>query len=159
MYDHLLSEADLLTIISAFKSLAEVPEDPWEQLKMTLRVAYLSWRSPQAMKYRDINNYSEEMGISIIIQHMVFGNMNARSGSGIAHTRNPITGTKEFCGEYLSNCVGEELLASSRTPQKLFHLYNDYPSVYDKLSSINDILEKHYRDMQVNITKLMRNRK
>lgn len=152
LYDHLLGEADLLSIVAAFRKLADIPDDPWEQLKMTVRAAYLSWHSPQAINYRDIHNIADDMGISIIIQTMVFGNMNSRSGSGIAHTRNPITGAKEFCGDYLPNSIGEELMSTNRTPQKLFSLYNDLPAAYDKLYNANETLEKHYRDMQVRVT-------
>ena len=43
------------------------------------------------------------IGAAVTIQSMVYGNMNVRSGSGIAFTRNPSCGMKELYGEYLPN--------------------------------------------------------
>ena len=39
--------------------------------------------------------------------------------TGVAFTRNPSTGKKEFFGEYLINAQGEDVVAGTRTPQNL----------------------------------------
>ena len=48
---------------------------------------------------------------------MVFGNMGENCATGVAFTRNPSTGEKEFFGEYLINAQGEDVVAGTRTPQ------------------------------------------
>jgi pyruvate,orthophosphate dikinase len=102
-HDSQLEEEDLKEVVKQFKLLANVPEDPWVQLDMAIQAVFRSWNSPRAVKYRDINNISSDYGTAVVVQSMVYGNLNAQSGSGVAFTRNPTTGAKELYGEYLSN--------------------------------------------------------
>jgi pyruvate,orthophosphate dikinase len=79
---------------------------------------------------------------------MVFGNMGNDSGTGVAFTRNPSTGEKEFYGEYLTNAQGEDVVAGIRTPQPISKLAEEMPDVYKQLLEVRDLLEKYYRDVQ-----------
>src|SRR5436190_1691752 len=79
---------------------------------------------------------------------MVFGNMGANSGTGVAFTRNPSTGKKELYGEYLLNAQGEDVVAGTRTPHPISQLKKELPKVYEEFNAITQLLEKHYRDMQ-----------
>ena len=58
---------------------------------------------------------------------MVFGNMGQNSGSGIAFTRNPSTGEKEFFGEYLMNAEGEDIASDRRTTRSLDDFKEESP--------------------------------
>jgi hypothetical protein len=102
-HDSLLEEEDLKEVVKQFKLLTNVPDDPWVQLDMAIQAVFRSWNSPRAVKYRDINNISADYGTAVVVQSMVYGNLNAQSGSGVAFTRNPTTGAKELYGEYLPN--------------------------------------------------------
>jgi pyruvate,orthophosphate dikinase len=79
---------------------------------------------------------------------MVFGNMGAESGTGVAFTRNPSTGEKALYGEYLLNAQGEDVVAGIRTPNAISQLQEELPEVYKQFAGIAARLEKHYRDMQ-----------
>jgi pyruvate,orthophosphate dikinase len=79
---------------------------------------------------------------------MVFGNFGDDSGSGVAFTRNPSTGEAKFFGEYLFNAAGEDVVAGTRTPLPVSALQEAMPEIYDQLYKTQDMLEKHYRDMQ-----------
>jgi pyruvate,orthophosphate dikinase len=79
---------------------------------------------------------------------MVFGNMGADSGTGVAFTRDPATGEKRLYGEYLLNAQGEDVVAGIRTPQPIDSLRKALPKVYKSFSEIADRLEAHYRDVQ-----------
>ena len=59
------------------------------------------------------------MGTAVNIQSMVFGNLGANSGTGVAFTRNPSTGKNIFYGEWLENAQGEDVVAGIRTPHPL----------------------------------------
>lgn len=146
--DSLLTVTDLQIVIQDFKQLAEIPSDPWEQLQLAVEAVFNSWFSPRAMKYRDIHNIAEDLGTAVTVQSMVFGNMNIRSGSGVAFTRNPGTGDKVFFGEYLNNAEGEDVVAGVRTPINVDELRLEQPHVYEQLTHIQSLLERHYRDMQ-----------
>lgn len=146
--DSLLTVSDLQIVIQEFKQLAEIPIDPWEQLQLAIEAVFNSWFSPRAVKYRDIHNIAEDLGTAVTVQSMVYGNMNIRSGSGVAFTRNPGTGDKVFFGEYLNNAEGEDVVAGVRTPVSVDELRGEQPKVYEQLTHIQSLLERHYRDMQ-----------
>ena len=79
---------------------------------------------------------------------MVFGNMGNDSGTGVAFTRDPNTGTKVLYGEYLVNAQGEDVVAGIRTAPRIAQLATDMPAVYAEFRAIAEKLEKHYRDVQ-----------
>eukprot|EP00981_Chlorochromonas_danica_P015010 scaffold9957_cov159-Ochromonas_danica.AAC.2 len=142
------NEAELMHVVQEFKRLIYIPPDPWTQLMMSIEAVFMSWNSPRAVRYRDLNNIPGELGTGVIVQSMVFGNLNDCSGSGVAFSRNPATGESETYGEYLSNAEGEDVVAGIRTPLKLIDLRSEQPSVYDALEEAMRNLEVHYRDMQ-----------
>jgi pyruvate,orthophosphate dikinase len=79
---------------------------------------------------------------------MVFGNLGEACATGVAFTRNPSTGEKEFYGEFLVNAQGEDVVAGIRTPRTIGELKNAMPRPYAQLKRVCRRLEKHYRDMQ-----------
>src|SRR5437879_7241018 len=79
---------------------------------------------------------------------MVFGNMGPDSGTGVAFTRNQLTGAKELYGEYLPNAQGEDVVAGIRTPLKITDLRDELPELYASLSQVAERLEKHFREAQ-----------
>src|SRR6185369_1422317 len=106
------------------------------------------WMGRRAIDYRRINRIPDTLGTAVNVQAMVFGNMGAGSGTGVAFTRNPSTGKKELYGEYLLNAQGEDVVAGIRTPNPINQLKKELPEVYEQFASITDLLEKHYHDMQ-----------
>src|SRR5437667_6433196 len=148
-----LKPAELRGIIKAEKEiiLAEqhsIPDDPYEQLRVAIAAVFNSWMGRRAVDYRRINRIPDDLGTAVNVQAMVFGNMGANSGTGVAFTRNPSTGKKELYGEYLLNAQGEDVVAGTRTPNPISQLKKELPKVYAEFSSITQLLEKHYHDMQ-----------
>jgi len=125
-----------------------IPEDPYEQLRVAIAAVFNSWMGRRAIDYRRINRIPDSLGTAVNVQAMVFGNMGAGSGTGVAFTRNPSTGKKELYGEYLLNAQGEDVVAGIRTPNPISQLKQELPEVYDQFASIGDLLEQHYHDMQ-----------
>lgn len=148
LMDSQLEVVDLQEVITAYKAIAIVPSDPWEQLELTIAAVFNSWNNPRAVSYRDINGISNCAGTAVTIQSMVFGNMNYKSGTGVCFTRHPSTGENVFFGEYLCNAEGEELVAGCRSPHGLEYLKKTQPAVFESLSIIQKQLEFSYRDMQ-----------
>lgn len=139
---------DWQAIIATFKTMVEFPQDPVTQLREAIAAVFLSWHTPRAIFYREMNNISESLGTAVCVQAMVFGNFGDDSGSGVAFTRNPSTGEHSFFGEYLTNAAGEDVVAGIRTPQPISALQQQMPAVYDELYATQLRLEEHYRDMQ-----------
>lgn len=148
-----LRAEDLREIIAAEKQIivAEqhaIPEDPYEQLRVAIAAVFNSWMGRRAVDYRRVNRIPDDFGTAVNIQAMVFGNMGAGSGTGVAFTRNPSTGEKRLYGEYLLNAQGEDVVAGTRTPNPISDLRKELPDVYKEFASIADLLERHYHDMQ-----------
>ncbi|MDI6793652.1 MAG: pyruvate, phosphate dikinase [bacterium] len=127
---------------------ADFPTDPWQQLTAAIKSVFDSWETPRAVTYRKMNNIPHDMGTGVNVQTMVFGNMGETSGTGVAFTRNPSTGKKQFYGEYLLDAQGEDVVAGIRTPHPILQLKEEMPDAYDQLVEVYQRLEQHYRDMQ-----------
>ncbi|UTW45715.1 pyruvate, phosphate dikinase [bacterium SCSIO 12696] len=143
-----MTAEDWQAVINTFKTLVDFPQDPYEQLRLAIEAVFLSWYTPRAQVYREMNNIPESLGTAVNVQAMVFGNFGDDSGSGVAFTRNPSTGEKAFFGEFLFNAAGEDVVAGIRTPEPIDALRQRLPDVYDELYRTQAMLEQHYRDMQ-----------
>ncbi len=144
----------LRAIVDEYKSLyrAELDEDfpqqPKGQLREAIGAVFGSWNGKRAVDYRNFNKIPHNLGTAANVQTMVFGNMGADSGTGVAFTRNPSTGEKALFGEYLANAQGEDVVAGIRTPLKIADLKEHAPPVYEQFVQVAALLEKHYRDVQ-----------
>jgi pyruvate,orthophosphate dikinase len=125
------------------------PQDPMEQLDLSIRAVFGSWGSERAEKYRQINKINGLLGTAVNICTMVFGNMGDKSGTGVAFTRDGGTGHSKPMGEYLINAQGEDVVAGIRTPKQLDDMPNEESKVwkkaYNDLQKIMARLEKHYK--------------
>ncbi len=148
-----LSAEDLKELVDRFKAYykergQEFPQDPWEQLWGAIGAVFRSWNNERAIVYRRLNRIPDDMGTAVNVQAMVFGNLNERSGTGVAFTRDPATGENVLYGEYLLAAQGEDVVAGIRTPKPIAELEKEMPEVYKQLLEVREKLEKHYRDMQ-----------
>lgn len=148
-----LNVDDLKRLIAEYKRIVkkvtkkEFPQDPKEQLYLSINAVFNSWNNDRAIIYRQLNNITGLIGTAVNIQSMVFGNMGPTSGTGVCFSRNPSTGENKFYGEYLFNAQGEDVVAGIRTPLEISELKKSMPKVYDQLVKIYKSLEKHYKDM------------
>ncbi len=144
---------ELQRIISEYKALYEdeikdsFPQDPFEQLFLSIEAVFKSWNNRRAITYRKINDIPN-FGTAVNIQAMVFGNKGWNSATGVGFSRDPSTGENITFGEYLSNAQGEDVVAGIRTPKKITEMKEEFPEIYDQLMETMENLEKHYRDMQ-----------
>jgi pyruvate,orthophosphate dikinase len=126
----------------------ELPQDPLEQLLMSVAAVFNSWWNPRAITYRKIYKLPDSLGTAVNIVMMVYGNLDDKSGTGVAFTRNPSTGENKLYGEFLMKAQGEDVVAGVRTPFEISKLNEMFPKIYRQLEEISKILEKHFRDMQ-----------
>ena len=165
--DNVTSDADFTVeqlnwIIDAFKNTIErfsevpFPQNPQDQLVGAVEAVFASWLNDRAVTYRKFNNIPDTWGTGATIQTMVFGNLNEKSGTGVAFTRNPSDGVKELYGEYLMNAQGEDVVAGIRTPLPLNKealtggdsLEIKQPKVYEEIINIASKLENHFKEVQ-----------
>ena len=152
--DSKLTAADQQDLVVRFKALInertgkEFPQDPWKQLWGAAGAVFGSWMNDRAIVYRRKYGIPSEWGTAVSVQAMVYGNTGDTSGSGVAFTRNPANGTKEFYGEFLINAQGEDVVAGVRTPEPVAQLAKEMPAAYTELDNIRGTLETHFKDVQ-----------
>jgi len=153
VHDTDLAEDALRDLVTRYTQLVrdetgrDFPQDPFEQLRMSVNAVFESWFGDRAVTYRRLYDIPDEWGTAINIVAMVFGNMGDTSGTGVAFTRNPATGEPVFFGECLLNAQGEDVVAGIRTPLPVSALSEKLPQAYKALTKTQKTLEKHYRDM------------
>ncbi len=126
----------------------EFPQDPKEQLRLSINAVFQSWNNARAISYREIHDIPHDLGTAVNVQAMVFGNLAKDSGTGVLFTRDPSTGENALYAEYLMNAQGEDVVAGIRTPEKISRLAEDMPDKYKELNDIAKSIEQHYADMQ-----------
>ncbi len=152
--DTKLTVDDLKELVVRFKALVKervgknFPASPWEQLMGAVGAVFGSWMNDRAIVYRRKYNIPSEWGTAVNVQAMVYGNTGDNSGSGVAFTRNPANGVKEFYGEFLINAQGEDVVAGVRTPEPVAELKKQMPKAYHELERIRQTLERHFKDVQ-----------
>jgi pyruvate, orthophosphate dikinase len=149
-----LTPEDLQELVETFKAIyaeetgGAFPTGAREQLLRAVRAVFESWDNPRAQVYRRAHGISDDLGTAVNVVQMVFGNKGARSGTGVAFTRDPSTGEAGLYGEFLADAQGEDVVAGIRTPQPIEAMRETLPKAFEQLTDTMRRLEEHYRDMQ-----------
>jgi pyruvate,orthophosphate dikinase len=144
-------------------------EDPQDQLMQAVLLVLASWDSESARLYRERLQLSDDWGTGVIVQQMVFGNLGADAGSGVAFTRDPRssgTGIGLF-GDYSRGSQGEDVVAGLVRPypiserQRLRYsphldrsLETEFPAIFGRLGEIASelILEHGFEHQEIEFT-------
>ena len=172
-----LTAEELEKLVGEYKAIykkakgEDFPQEPKVQLWAAIQAVFRSWNNERAIVYRQKYSIKGLLGTAVNVQAMVFGNMGDTSATGVCFSRNPASGENKFYGEFLINAQGEDVVAGTRTPQKISlnasqewaqqngipeaERKEKYPSLeelmpetYKELLNYKDMLEKHYKDMQ-----------
>jgi pyruvate,orthophosphate dikinase len=138
----------LRALVHHFKKLSEFPEDTRAQLTEAIRAVFDSWMGERAVHYRRINRIPDDWGTAVNVQQMVFGNKGETSATGVAFSRDEVTGAPQPSGDFLINAQGEDVVSGVRTPRDLPELADVMPEAYARLTQILHTLEASYKDMQ-----------
>jgi pyruvate,orthophosphate dikinase len=143
-----LDAGALQELTEAFKKLYDFPSDPREQLEQSVRAVFDSWMGERAISYRRINKLPDDWGTAVNVQQMVYGNKGVTSCSGVAFSRDEVTGEPTPSGDFLENAQGEDVVSGVRTPTDLHELAAWNAQTAKDLYEILRKLEAHYKDMQ-----------
>lgn len=148
-----LDAADLRALVERYKHIFakhtgyEFPQDPREQMRLAMEAVFRSWNAERAVLYRRQERIPADLGTAVNVVAMVFGNLGADSGTGVAFTRDPASGAQGIYGDYLANAQGEDVVAGIRNTMPLEDLQGLDPRSYEELLGIMAKLEGHYRDL------------
>jgi pyruvate, orthophosphate dikinase len=142
-------ETDALReLTERFQGLYEFPQDPQDQLRLAVRAVFDSWTGERAVSYRRINRIPDEWGTAVNVQQMVFGNKGETSATGVAFSRDEVTGAPEPSGDFLVDAQGEDVVSGVRNTRDISEMRDVLPDAHEQLMDILRTLESHYRDMQ-----------
>ncbi len=136
-----------LTMFRSTVGMEEVPDDPWEQLRLAIGAVFSSWNSDRAITYRNREGIADQIGTAVTVQAMVFGNRGPASASGVLFTRDPATGSGSPYGDLLFGAQGEDVVAGTHQTLSLSALDQRLPAVGEQLRKYARILEHHHRDL------------
>ncbi len=145
---------DLRELTTRFKALfrertgEDFPQEPERQLEQAIRAVFDSWVGDRAVTYRRINGIPDAWGTAVNVQQMAFGNKGDTSGSGVAFSRDELTGAPEPSGDFLTNAQGEDVVSGVRNTRDIAELAAVLPDAHAELIEILRTLERHYGDMQ-----------
>ncbi len=92
-----------------------------------------SWMGERAVAYRRIHGIPDDWGTAVNVQQMVYGNKGPTSASGVAFSRDEVTGAPEPSGDFLVDAQGEDVVSGVRTPRDLSELAAWMPEVHAQL--------------------------
>jgi pyruvate,orthophosphate dikinase len=131
----------------AVPAAARVPSEPLLQLRGALEAVVASWSSSRASAYRTHRGL-DRGGIAILLQTMVFGNLDERSGTGVLFTRDPAAGASTPFGEWLPAAQGDDVVSGTSDCLPLAAMRERLPDVHDRLLDAGRLLERRGADVQ-----------
>ncbi len=149
-----LDAGDLRRLVDDFKRIfaeqtgREFPQRPRDQLVESVAAVFGSWNGARAIEYRRLNRIPDDWGTAVNVQQMVFGNRGDDSGSGVAFSRDEITGEPRPSGDFLLNAQGEDVVSGTRDTADLAEMSRILPEAHAQLVEIIAALERHFGDMQ-----------
>jgi pyruvate,orthophosphate dikinase len=153
--DNELSVEALKELVTEFKAVTkertghDFPTDPWEQVWGAIGAVFGSWMNDRAIVYRREYGIPHDWGTACNVQAMVFGNLGEGCATGVGLTRDCSLGTPGFCGDYLLNAQGEDVVAGIRAPERIEEtLSSAMPEAYQQLDNIGRTLEQHFKEVQ-----------
>jgi pyruvate,orthophosphate dikinase len=147
----------------------KIQDNPFRQLQHAIIEVFASWDSEQARIYRRQMHLSDEWGTAVIIQSMVFGNLNENSGSGVIFTRDPKGSSQDVSiyGDFIFAVQGEDIVSGlvetfpisekQRMAEKRespISLETRFPDIFRELVRIAELLvyEKGFSHQEVEFT-------
>jgi pyruvate,orthophosphate dikinase len=123
----------------------EVPLDPQEQRRG--EAVFSSWNTRRAKTYREFHDIPHTLGTAVVVQAMVFGNLDEKSGSGVVFTRNPVDGSPTLFGEFLAASQGEDVVSGTFTPDTIDAAEATFPRPFAQLRTLCAELERSRGDV------------
>ena len=147
----------------------EVVHSPEVQLREAILRVFASWDSEQARIYRRQMHLSDEWGTAVIVQAMVFGNLNDQSGSGVVFTRNPkgLSPEVTLYGDFIFGVQGDDIVSGLvetypisekqrliEKRQSEISLELKFPAIYAELIRLSEILvyQKRLNHQEIEFT-------
>ena len=132
------------------------PQQREMQLWGAVEAAFRACASERARAWCRAQGIADCWAVAVSVQAMVFGNMGENSATGRLSSRDPTSGERHLCGQFLRDSQGDDIAASVRAPAPLGReadgalgrsLEETMPAAFAFLQDAATRLEHHWRDM------------
>jgi pyruvate,orthophosphate dikinase len=91
----------------------EIASDPADQVDRCVELVLQSWDAEKARVYRGELSIAEEWGTAVLVQSMVYGNLDALSGTGVVLTCDPRrpSGDVRLHGDFVVQGQGDDVVS------------------------------------------------
>lgn len=173
-YKREFSPEHMRELVNAYKKLFEekslpIPQSPWEQLRTAIYRVLDSWLSETASLYRKAMNIASEWGTAVVVQQMVYGNLDKESGTGVVFTRNPKKpdSAVTLYGDYMICIQGEDVVSGLVTTNPISERQrimediesNDsleirFPGIYQRLKELAEdlVIKRGFNHQEIEFT-------
>lgn len=128
----------------------DVPSDPVDQVVAAALAVRRSWDGERARAFRAREGIDDDLGSTVTIQQMVFGNLGPDSGTAVVFSRDPSTGAPGIVGDLLVGAQGDDVVGGThrtRPVADMASLPTPWPAVHDELVAAVAVLERHHADL------------
>lgn len=141
---------NIVGTVAAASPFPRVVDDVEQQLLACIAGVLSSWHNERAVHYRKMFKIADSLGTGVVVQAMVFGNLDQRSGTGVVFSRDPSIGENKPTGEYLTGHQGEDVVSGewSQAVKPISQLAQEAPEVYKGLVRACHLLEYLGSDIQ-----------
>ncbi|MBM3320533.1 MAG: hypothetical protein FJY73_07645 [Candidatus Eisenbacteria bacterium] len=146
-----------------------IVEDPLLQLRHCMQRVIQSWDADRAKLYRKEMKIADDWGTAVLVQAMVYGNLDDRSGTGVVFTRNPRKKSSgvSLYGDFVFRSQGEDVvrgvvetfpiseeqrkMAGQRAP---LSLESRFPEIYGELLRVSKdlVLVRGFNHQEIEFT-------
>jgi pyruvate,orthophosphate dikinase len=147
-YQNLRSLCESYEQVYSSKEYRTCLTDARKQLTESTTAVLRSFTGPRASAFFKTGLTGSVSGTAVTVQVMVYGNMGASSGAGVAFTRNPWTGSHDVLIDFRFGGQGEDVVSGDRGAITQDEMAQIMPDVYADLIQICRRLEIHFGDMQ-----------
>ena len=148
LLESLPSPGQIGSLISEYLKLCPLASDPWQVLKECILSVLLSGLRPNVTEFLRTNYIREPVGQAVIVQRMVFGNLDSKSCSGVVFTRDPSTGDRPenqqgscLFGQIMMTSQGADVVQDMGEISSIRRLGEVLPDVYEQLGQVCRRLE------------------
>jgi pyruvate, orthophosphate dikinase len=135
-----------------------IPDDPTAQLERCIDLVLASWHAEKARVYRAELQIADDWGTAVVVQSMVYGNLDSRSGTGVAFTCDPRSPSDDvrLHGDFVAQGQGDDVVSglvatfplseaqrTAERPDTSRSLERDFPRIYGALLDHARMLIRH----------------
>jgi pyruvate,orthophosphate dikinase len=129
----------------------QIVDDPLLQLRHCIQRVIQSWDADRAKIYRKEMKIADDWGTAVLVQTMVYGNLDERSGTGVLFTRNPRkkTGGVSLYGDFVLRSQGEDVV---RGVVETFPVSEEQRRMSGQSASLS--LESHFPEIYAELLRI-----